>query len=174
MKNRNVELINIARIDLLKGKTNVDLEALAKILLDNYDNKFDQDIGFYYEDSVCPPNKYVDTLVEEIKTDFYAATEEKIEPTTFWGHIHEKNMSTSLHNHDKAYVSAVVYVKIPEGSGDIMFFPQFNQYDNAAYASKFKPEEGIYYIFPGFLNHAVTRNMSEEKRISLSFNFKKL
>ena len=52
MKNRNVELINIARIDLLKGKTNVDLEALAKILLDNYDNKFDQDIGFYYEDSV--------------------------------------------------------------------------------------------------------------------------
>ena len=51
---------------------------------------------------------------------------------------------------------------------------QFNQYNNAAYASKFKPEEGTYYIFPGYLNHAVTRNMSEEKRISLSYNFKKL
>ena len=70
MKNRNVELINIARIDLLKGKTNVDLEELAKILLDNYDNKFDQDIGFYYEDSVCPPNKYVDAIVERLKRIF--------------------------------------------------------------------------------------------------------
>ena len=55
-------------------------------------------------------------------------------------------MSTSLHNHDKAYVSAVVYVKIPEGSGDIMFFPQFNQYDNAAYASKLNQRK-VFTIF---------------------------
>ena len=37
-----------------------------------------------------------------------------------------------------------------------------------------EPEEGIYYIFPGYLDHAVTRNMSDEKRISLSLNFKKV
>ena len=83
-------------------------------------------------------------------------------------------MSTSLHNHDNSYVSVVVYLKIPKGSGSIVFFPRFNQYDNAAYASKFEPEEGIYYIFPGYLDHAVTRNMSDEKRISLSLNFKKV
>jgi len=83
-------------------------------------------------------------------------------------------MSTTLHNHDKAYVSAVVYLKIPEGSGKIVFIPRINQYDNGAYATDIQPEEGVYYIFPGYLDHCVTRNMSEEKRISLSFNFKKL
>ena len=42
MKNRNVELINIARIDLLKGKTNINLDLLSQILLDNYATKFDK------------------------------------------------------------------------------------------------------------------------------------
>ena len=175
MKNRNVELINIARIDLLKGKTNVNLDSLSQILLDNYATKFDKkDLSFYYEDSYCPPNEYVDTIIEEMKTDFFAATQEKIEVSNYWGHIHEKNMSTTLHNHDKAYVSAVVYLKIPEGSGKIVFIPRLNQYDNGAYATDIQPEEGVFYIFPGYLDHCVTRNMSEEKRISLSFNFKKL
>ena len=69
--NRNVELINIARIDLLKGKTNVDIDLLSQILLDNYATKFDKkDLSFYYEDSYCPPNKYVDTIIQEMKTDF--------------------------------------------------------------------------------------------------------
>ena len=80
--------------------------------------------------------------IEEMKTDFFAATQEKIEVTNFWGHIHEKNMSTTLHNHDKAYVSAVVYLKIPEGSGKIVFIPRLNQYDNGAYATDIQPEEG--------------------------------
>ena len=174
MINREVEFINLARIDLLKGRTDVNRDAISQILLENYDKKFEQEIGFYYEDSICPPNEYVDLIIQEIKTDFYAATEERIEVINYWGHIHEKNMSTSLHNHDNSYVSVVVYLKIPKGSGSIVFFPRFNQYDNAAYASKFQPEEGEYYIFPGYLDHAVTRNMSDEKRISLSFNFKKV
>ena len=175
MENRNVELINLARIDLLKGKTNIDLDSLCKILLDNYTNKFDCDIdSTFFEDSICPQNKYVDKIIDDIKTDFFAATEEKIEETSYWGHIHEKNMSTTLHNHNESYVSAVVYLKIPKGSGSIVFRPRINQYDNSAYTSKFKPEKGNYYIFPGYLDHFVTRNMSDEKRVSLSINFKKL
>ena len=48
MKNRNVELINIARVDLLKGKTNVNLDSLSQILLDNYATKFDKkDLSFF-------------------------------------------------------------------------------------------------------------------------------
>ena len=47
MKNREVELINIARVDLLKGKTNVNLDSLSQILLDNYATKFDKkDLSF--------------------------------------------------------------------------------------------------------------------------------
>ena len=171
---RNVELINIARIDLLKGYINTKLDLLTTILLDNYNQKIDSNSdSTRFEDSFCPSNPYLDEIIIQIKTDFYAATQEKIKESNYWGHIHEKNMSTNLHNHNTSYVSAVVYLKLPEGSGDIVFRPRYNQYDNVAYSSTFKPEEGTYFIFPGYLDHFVTRNQSEEKRVSLSINFEK-
>ena len=174
MTNRNVDLINIARIDLLKGRVDADLNSLSKILLDNYHNKFECEIeSTFSEDSICPPNKILDNIIEQMQSDFQAATGEKITALNYWGHIHEKNMSTNMHNHYDSYVSAVIYVEVPEGSGSIVFLPKLNQYNNSAYKSKFSPERGVYYIFPGYLDHFVTRNMSDQFRISLSINFKK-
>ena len=174
MIDRNVELINIAKIDLLKGRVNSDLDSLSKILLDNYHNRFECEVeSTYFEDSVCPPNDIVDDIIEQIKIDFNAATGENISPINYWGHIHEKNMSTNTHNHNTTYVSSVVYVEVPEGSGKIIFRPRLNQYDNSAYSSKLDPERGVYYVFPGYLDHFVTRNMSDQLRVSLSINFKK-
>ena len=68
MENRNVELINLARIDIIKGFTKTNLDSLSKILIDNYNNKFDCEIdSTFYEDSICPPNDYVNEIIEEIK-----------------------------------------------------------------------------------------------------------
>jgi len=174
MTSRDVKLITIAKIDIMKGMVDADLNSLSKILLDNYHNKFECEIeSTYFEDSICPPNEILDDIIQQIQIDFNAATGEKITPLNYWGHIHEKNMSTNMHNHNDTYVSAVVYVEVPEGSGSIVFRPRLNQYDNSAYSSKFEPERGVYYIFPGYLDHFVTRNMSDELRISLSINFKK-
>ena len=61
MKERNIDLINLDRIDLVKGRSNVDLNQLSKLLLDNYSNKkelFDRSdrlLANRYEDSYCPP-----------------------------------------------------------------------------------------------------------------------
>ena len=174
MPARNVELINLARIDLLKGRTNTDLDSLSKILIDNYGNRLSHSIDdTSFEDSVCPPNQFVDEIITEMITDFKAATGEDIVIANYWGHIHEKNMSTTLHNHFDSYVSAVCYVNVPVGSGSIVFRPRLNQYDNSAYASKFEPERGVYYMFPSYLDHFVTRNLSEDLRVSISFNFNK-
>jgi len=174
MPTRNVELINLARIDLLKGRTNTDLDSLSKILIDNYGNRLSHSIDdTSFEDSVCPPNQFVDEIISEMITDFKAATGEDIFIANYWGHIHEKNMSTTLHNHFDSYVSAVCYVNVPVGSGSIVFRPRLNQYDNSAYASKFEPERGVYYMFPSYLDHFVTRNLSEDLRVSISFNFNK-
>lgn len=174
MPTRNVELINLARIDLLKGRTNTDLDSLSKILRDNYGNRLSHSIDdTSFEDSVCPPNQFVDEIITEMITDFKAATGEDIVIANYWGHIHEKNMSTTLHNHFDSYVSAVCYVNVPVGSGSIVFRPRLNQYDNSAYASKFEPERGVYYMFPSYLDHFVTRNLSEDLRVSISFNFNK-
>ena len=174
MPTRNVELINLARIDLLKGRTNTDLDSLSKILRDNYGNRLSHSIDdTSFEDSVCPPNQFVDEIISEMITDFKAATGEDIFIANYWGHIHEKNMSTTLHNHFDSYVSAVCYVNVPVGSGSIVFRPRLNQYDNSAYASKFEPERGVFYMFPSYLDHFVTRNLSEDLRVSISFNFNK-
>ena len=173
MKERNVDLINITRIDLLKGRSNVDLNQLSKLLLDNYSNKKGDSHGSSrYEDSYCPPCPLVDSIIEEMKMDFHAATKENLVIDNYWGHIHEKNMSTTLHNHIPSYVSSVLYVKIPKNAGHIVFSSKSNPYDNPR-SEKFEPEEGVYYMFPSFLDHFVTRNMSDDIRISLSFNFNK-
>ena len=101
MMNRDVELINIAKIDVLKGTVDSDLDSLSKILLDNYHNKFECEVdSTYFEDSICPPNRVVDEIIEQLRIDFYAATKENISPLNYWGHIHEKNMSTNMHNHN--------------------------------------------------------------------------
>ncbi len=172
---RSVDLINLARIDLLKGKSDADLDSLSKILRDNYNNRLLDDVTTSsYEDSYCPSNDIVDGIIREMKNDFYAATEEEIEVENFWGHIHEKNMSTNCHNHTTSYVSAVLYVEVPEGSGKLVFRPRINQYDNSAYISKFNPERGVFYMFPSHVDHYVSRNLSDDMRISISFNFRKL
>ena len=67
MMNRDVELINIAKIDVLKGIVDSDLDSLSKILLDNYYNKFECEIdSTYFEDSICPPNDIVDDIIKQI------------------------------------------------------------------------------------------------------------
>ena len=79
MMSRNVELINIAKIDVLKGTVDSDLDSLSKILLDNYHNKFECEVdSTYFEDSICPPNHVVDNIIEQLKIDFYAATRKKL------------------------------------------------------------------------------------------------
>ena len=83
---RSVDLINLARIDLLKGKSEADLDSLSKILRDNYKNRLLDDVTTSsYEDSYCPPNDIVDGIIREMKNDFYAATKEEIEVENFWG-----------------------------------------------------------------------------------------
>ena len=178
MKERNVDLINLSSIDLVKGRSNVDLNQLSELLLDNYSNHkelfnlSDRLLANRYEDSYCPPCSLVDSIIEEMRMDFYAATKENIVVTNYWSHIHQKDMSTITHNHIPSYVSSVLYVKIPENAGHIVFNTRSNPY-NTPKGSKFEPEEGVYYMFPSFLDHFVTRNMSDDIRISLSFNFNK-
>ena len=81
---RDVDLITLAKIDLLKGKVDCDLDSLSEILLDNYHNKFECEIdSTYSEDSICPPNEIVDDIIKQIQVDFTAATGEKIIPLNY-------------------------------------------------------------------------------------------
>lgn len=171
---RELEVLNLVKVDILKGRTTANLDELKDILIANYNNRLSYTIDdSCFEDSICPNNPVCDRIISEMIIDFKAATGEDIVVSSYWGHIHEKNMSSTLHNHVNSYVSAVCYVEVPEGAGSLVFRPKLNQYNSAAYASKFDPEKGVYYMFPGYIDHFVTRNMSDNLRISISFNFDK-
>ena len=177
MLNRNVEVIPLVQIDILKGRSFADLKTLKEIILNEYNNNnrlSHVSYGSRYEDTHCPPHPIVDEIINEMIIDFKAAANEDLECSGYWAHIHEKNMSTNTHDHQFEFASAALYLSVPKGSGDLVFLPKVNPYDKGEYRSVFPPEEGCYYLFPGFMDHFVTRNNSEEKRISLSFNFRKL
>jgi uncharacterized protein (TIGR02466 family) len=86
-----------------------------------------------------------------------------------------------VHNHYPSLLSGVFYSKIPKNSGNLIFkiddlnyhlmnlnLSEYNVYNSSNYS--LSPEEGFLHIFPGWLKHEVEPNLSEEERISFSFN----
>ena len=160
----------ISRIDILEGQSNLDLEGLDQLILNlEWRKSFD----LAADTSQCPDSPIVERIIYEILDSFYKTTGLKISLCKKWSHIQKKNMSVNLHNHYPDDISSVFYVTAPYDSGDIVFYP--NWFTHYRYikgnTSSFKPEIGKYFIFPGTLDHAVTRNHSDETRISLVFNF---
>jgi hypothetical protein len=77
---------------------------------------------------------------------------------------------TKIHNHGSPFnMSAVYYVSVPQNSGKFVF--QFKINDSIDNRMFINPIESYYILFPSSINHFVTRNNSDDLRISLSFNF---
>jgi hypothetical protein len=83
-----------------------------------------------------------------------------------WGLIHRPLESTNTHRHDDHPLSWVYYVKIPERAGDLVFsfFDRFSV--------PITPKEGVLLLFPGWMHHSVSKNKSNETRISVAGNCK--
>jgi uncharacterized protein (TIGR02466 family) len=162
----------LLKVEILEGKSNVNLDELSKLILSTSSQRLSSTPHHSsYEDCYCPDSPLIDQVVDEMKESikkFQGLTTHVINK---WGHIHEKNMSTKPHDHLDSHLSSVLHVKVPEGSGYLVFEPQLHRKYENAYLRTFPPKEGTYYIFPSFLKHYVTRNESDDKRISLSFNF---
>ena len=167
----NPNVNTLFSLDIIEGQVDADFDKLETLLLDNYSNKWSDDpTNTRYEDSSCPPSPILDDIFDQIYKDVYKVTKEEVIVSDYWGHIHEKNMSTSAHCHGDSMASGVVYIAAPEGAGSIVFRSNLDPAHKNKFIKSFLPVRGHYYIFPGFLEHYVTRNNSEEMRVSLSFN----
>tara|TARA_B100000927_G_scaffold289747_1_gene286964 strand:+ start:5028 stop:5546 length:519 start_codon:yes stop_codon:yes gene_type:complete len=166
----NLEVHTISRIDVLKGRSSINTDGLADLLLEHFDHRLGDDPATsLYEDSFCPDSPLIDSIVEELKESFYRFTGIKINLLGKWSQIHKPNMSTNSHAHYPADVASVYYVSVPDGAGHICFYPDHNKYHPNMV--KFQPEKNTFLMFPATLEHSVTRNLSTDDRISLSFNF---
>jgi uncharacterized protein (TIGR02466 family) len=102
--------------------------------------------------------------------------------SNIWFNINRHKDHNLTHIHPNSLLSGVFYSKAPNNSGGLKFFTSetarifitsFNVTENNNYNSssyKLEPEASFLHIFPSFLNHCVEPNLSNQERISFSFN----
>ena len=104
-----------------------------------------------------------------------------LEIESCWAIVNGKLASNSVHNHPNSILSGVYYLQTPEHCGVISFcdprpsaqvlVPPIVEFSPWTLPKiSYKPQVGTMLIFPSWLLHGVEMNLSEELRISLSFN----
>jgi uncharacterized protein (TIGR02466 family) len=102
--------------------------------------------------------------------------------SNIWFNINRYKDSNLTHMHPNSLLSGVFYSKTPHNSGDLKFFnsesagifftnfnvTESNNYNSPVYT--LEPEASFLHIFPSYLNHCVQQNLSNQERISFSFN----
>ena len=108
---------------------------------------------------------------------------EQVVPTinNSWAIINGKFASNSVHDHPNSLLSGVYYIKSPKDCGGLFFrdprvgahriLPPYLEFTAWTMPSvTYKPVEGTMIIFPSWLTHGVEPNLSDEERVSISFN----
>ena len=108
--------------------------------------------------------------------------EQQVSLQNYWIHATPPGELTQYHDHKPGLFSGVYYVDKPPDSGDLVFVDvnPYHEFSPRLLPGKtdpiscpeitFKAEEGTMLIFPGWLPHKVPRNMSDRRRVSVSFN----
>ena len=124
--------------------------------------------------------------IEEQANNFAKELEicQKVKLSNLWININGYKDYNCRHNHPESIISGVFYVKVPDKSSKLKFFHpsvdlmvrdwnlnvdlKCNKYTSSIW--EIFPEDGKLLLFPSWLDHEVDQNLSQEKRISISFN----
>lgn len=96
-----------------------------------------------------------------------------LEMISMWGNINYKKDSNGSHTHE-GILSGVFYLQVPENGGNLVFCnPAVRAHNHVLRNGDYPiiPSNLSCILFPSWLEHYVTPNMSEMPRMSLSFNF---
>ena len=120
-------------------------------------------------------NDSIDQYVKEV-----FESDQKLKVTQSWLNNLNPDGQHLFHYHPNSVLSGVFYIKSENNSSPITFIngtkPQYqlsmtgkgNQYNHSSY--DFPCVEKILILFPSYINHCVSRNVTSSNRISLSFN----
>jgi hypothetical protein len=144
---------------------NIDNIKLAEEVLKSSDRKLSNNPNHTnYEDNIL--NISIGSEIEKlIKSVDELGKSQGLKTESAWGHIHQPLESTNTHNHDPKPYGWVYYVSAPQGSGDLTFW-FFNKFRYSI-----KPEAGTLIVFPGWMDHCVSKNRGTGIRISISGNY---
>lgn len=106
---------------------------------------------------------------------------------SYWININPKGAFNVMHCHPEAHWSGVMWVKVPENSGDFVLESpsafegameaehtdlNYRLENNIMHSCNIRPKEGTLLVFPSHIHHGVNPNTSDEDRISIAFNIR--
>ena len=128
-------------------------------------------------------------FIEKIKTNINTAINDmgwdlqtqEVKISNMWAIINTKGSLNQKHHHSNSDLSAAYYVSAEENCGDIIFYDPRpakvyrhpiakNPNILNATINSISPEPGMLILFPSYLEHSVNPNLSDHKRIVISFN----
>ena len=100
-----------------------------------------------------------------------------------WINVFRPNFLESAHHHYGSLLSGVYYIEGSEKSGSFKFedpnalkvlwyysFSKMVNFDQLKKDTCIDPHEGLLILFPSWLTHNVTKNLTNSRRISVAFN----
>lgn len=155
----------------------------------SFDNPWDndlfttygRDVGFDWQSVLSLFVPSIEKMGHELCLNGRAAI------NTAWLNAYKTGQSHDLHDHLPSQFAAIYYLKFnPEVHSPAVFINPYRQGSLSSAPRDVDPmnthpqwtlqsvvpvEEGDLLIFPGFLEHRVPRQQSDELRVTLSFNF---
>jgi len=132
---------------------------------------------------VQPLIEQINQRLEQLRSSIDFIDEAVLRVESMWININHPYSYNSNHIHPNSYISGVYYVKVPENSGSLVlkhpsnlisiFTPselikQYNTFNSSKW--NIKPHPGDLVMFPSWIEHEVTQNISGDDRISIAFN----
>jgi len=124
--------------------------------------------------------KIVDKFVNEIHS---VVDHQKFKLTNSWINMHKPNDWAQTHNHFNAVLSGVLFLEVPEKSGNFIIHREHKNFVDSCikldykieneyntFEIKFIPKKGGLILFPSWAAHSVTKNESVQDRYTLAFN----
>lgn len=149
--------------------SDIDNERLSKEILLNKDMRMSDDPHLsLFEDTKFDYSKGESlNLMKHIKE---IGLKYRLRNVEVWSQIHRPYESTGLHDHvaPNLKISWVYYVQVPENSGSLCFKLNFN---GNHLSHIIKPIPGQLILFPCWVQHEVSKNLSKDYRISVSGNY---
>jgi len=157
----------------------------------NYPSVEVSNVGGFQSDFLNPAEDVVSDFLDAVLQDVQAAVgffglreADSLAVSGVWMNVNDRDHWNHIHNHPGADFAVVVYFKVPENSGDIVFYnndpvkqasefyttPLGNDTEFSRLKYAHTPREDSIVIFPAHLMHNVMVNESEEERISVALN----
>ena len=180
-------------IPIYRKKIKISKKTIDKIKKEKYELFPREKNGYYTKSNVFILDQYKELKkqIEEEKNKFIyedlkVQTDIDFKMINSWFIKHKPKNHSGIHQHVNSFISGILYLDVGPETGALTFykdnmwrnvfpntfdvkFTSYNEINSASWT--FIPENGEVFLFPSFLQHAVSVNKTDKDRYSCAFNF---